>query len=254
MPRSDAGSPLNAYSRSPSPDVRRRVKSPSRSPSPRHRSSRDGGYRRGSGFTGASRDNPEPSKCLGVFNLSRSTTEDILREEFERFGKVERAQLVIDRPTGESRGFGFIYFKNVDDAKEAREKMSGASLDGRELRVDFSVTKRAHSPTPGQYMGQKTAFFGRNDRGSDRGYERRDRGGHDRGSYGRDRDRGYGRDRGSYGRDRDRGYGGRPSYGGGGGGGGGYRGRDDRGARHRSESPSPPRHRHARSRSRSDSP
>ncbi|CAO2604218.1 Transformer-2 protein homolog beta [Lemmus lemmus] len=48
----------------------------------------------------------------------------------------------------------FVYFENVDDAKEAKECANGMELDGRRIRVDFSITP--HTPTPGIYMGRPT--------------------------------------------------------------------------------------------------
>ncbi|KAI8581143.1 hypothetical protein K450DRAFT_233295 [Umbelopsis ramanniana AG] len=56
-------------------------------------------------------------------------------------------------------------------------------IDGRSVRVDFSMTRRPHTPTPGEYMGEKRRGGG-SDRGGDRG-DRGDRGGDRR--YGRRR-------------------------------------------------------------------
>ena len=56
--------------------------------------------------------------------------------------------------TGRSRGFGFVYFDNREDAEEAKERANGMELDGRRIRVDFSITKRPHTPTPGVYVGR----------------------------------------------------------------------------------------------------
>lgn len=47
-----------------------------------------------------------------------------------------------------------MYFERVDDAAEAKERANGMELDGRDIRVDFSITKRAHTPTPGMYVGR----------------------------------------------------------------------------------------------------
>merc|ERR1712029_642532 len=71
--------------------------------------------------------------------------------------------------TGRSRGFAFIYYENQDDANEARNAMNGADLDGRKIRVDFSITKRPHTPTPGMYMGRPSRDFRRGGRGGYRG-------------------------------------------------------------------------------------
>uniref|UniRef100_A0A0K0DEV7 RRM domain-containing protein n=1 Tax=Angiostrongylus cantonensis TaxID=6313 RepID=A0A0K0DEV7_ANGCA len=90
---------------------------------------------------------------LGCFNLSVYTTEKDLRELFGEFGEIEKVELVYDHPTGRSRGFGFVYFERLEDACAARDKLSGQEIDGHKIRVDYSLTKRAHTPTPGQYMG-----------------------------------------------------------------------------------------------------
>lgn len=128
-----------------------------------------------------SRDAPEISTCLGVFGLSLYTTERELEKEFSKFGPLEKVQVVLDGKTGRSRGFAFVYFEAVDDAKAAKDAMCDTEIDGRRIRVDYSITKRSHTPTPGVYMGKPTY---RSERGGG-GY----RGG---GGGGRYDDRGYG--------------------------------------------------------------
>lgn len=49
-----------------------------------------------------------------------------------------------------------MYFERLEDAKVAKEQCSGMEIDGRRIRVDFSITERAHTPTPGVYMGRPT--------------------------------------------------------------------------------------------------
>src|SRR5438034_10557745 len=74
------------------------------------------------------------SKNLYVGNLSFQTTADDLREAFAQFGTVARAQVVTDRETGRSRGFGFVEME--DGAEEAVAKMNGANFQGRTLTVN----------------------------------------------------------------------------------------------------------------------
>lgn len=124
------------------------------------------------------RANPDPNCCLGVFGLSLYTTERDLREVFSKYGPIADVSIVYDQQSRRSRGFAFVYFENVDDAKEAKERANGMELDGRRIRVDFSITKRPHTPTPGIYMGRPTYGSSRRrdyyDRGYDRGYDDRD--------------------------------------------------------------------------------
>ncbi|GAB6033359.1 phosphatidylinositol kinase- protein Tra2, variant 2 [Chamberlinius hualienensis] len=126
----------------------------SRSRSPRRRRSRSpmSNRRRHVG----NRENPPPTRCLGVFGLSLYTQERDIREVFSKYGNVEEVQIVYDAQTGKSRGFSFVYFENCEDAQLAKERCNGLEVDGRRIRVDYSITQRAHTPTPGIYMGKPT--------------------------------------------------------------------------------------------------
>merc|ERR1719210_1806911 len=143
-----------------------------------------------------SRDQPERNHCLGVFGLSLYTTERELEKEFSKFGPIEKLQVVLDGKTGRSRGFGFVYYESLDDAQAAKEAMCDTEIEGRRIRVDYSITKRPHTPTPGVYMGRPT--YSRGGGGGGRGYDRGGGGGYGRRDYGGGGgggDRGYGRGR-----------------------------------------------------------
>ncbi|XP_070800546.1 transformer-2 protein homolog alpha isoform X3 [Pituophis catenifer annectens] len=147
------------YTRSRSHSHRRRSRSRSYTPEYRRRRSRShspmSNRRRHTGSRVCSA-NPDPNTCLGVFGLSLYTTERDLREVFSRYGPLSGVNVVYDQRTGRSRGFAFVYFERIDDSKEAMEHANGMELDGRRIRVDYSITKRAHTPTPGIYMGRPT--------------------------------------------------------------------------------------------------
>ncbi|XP_067360220.1 transformer-2 protein homolog alpha isoform X2 [Channa argus] len=148
-------------SRSYSPEYRRR-RSQSTSPMSnrrRHAGSRSHDFTKEGYSHGGDADvraNPDPSTCLGVFGLSLYTTERDLREVFSRYGPLAGVNVVYDQRTGRSRGFAFVYFERLEDSKEAMERVNGMELDGRRIRVDYSITKRPHTPTPGIYMGRPT--------------------------------------------------------------------------------------------------
>jgi cold-inducible RNA-binding protein len=74
------------------------------------------------------------SKNLYVGNLPFTTTDEDLREAFSAYGTVARAQVISDRETGRSRGFGFVEMESGGDA--AIEGMNGKELDGRSLTVN----------------------------------------------------------------------------------------------------------------------
>jgi RNA recognition motif-containing protein len=74
------------------------------------------------------------SKNLYVGNLSFQTTADDLLEAFGQYGTVTRAQVVEDRETGRSRGFGFV--EMADGADQAISNLNGAMFQGRTLTVN----------------------------------------------------------------------------------------------------------------------
>ena len=75
------------------------------------------------------------AKKLYVGNLSYSTTEDELRELFEKHGSVESVNLIVDRDTGRSRGFAFVEM-DPGGADAAISALNGQDLGGRSLRID----------------------------------------------------------------------------------------------------------------------
>lgn len=74
------------------------------------------------------------SKNLYVGNLTFQTTSDDLRQMFEEFGTVTSAQVVMDRETGRSRGFGFVEMQDGGD--EAIQALNGRDVGGRALTVN----------------------------------------------------------------------------------------------------------------------
>jgi RNA recognition motif-containing protein len=74
------------------------------------------------------------SKKLYVGNLTFQTTSDDLRQMFEEFGTVTSAQVVMDRDTGRSRGFGFVEMDGGGD--EAIRALNGRDVGGRALTVN----------------------------------------------------------------------------------------------------------------------
>jgi RNA recognition motif-containing protein len=95
-------------------------------------------------------------KKLYVGNLPFSATEDSLREAFLQFGTVESVNIITDRDTGQSKGFGFLELATQQEAASAITKMNGSEMDGRTLKVSEAQAKvpREGSGTGrGQYGG-----------------------------------------------------------------------------------------------------
>ena len=74
------------------------------------------------------------SKNLYVGNLSYTVTSDDLQAAFGQHGTVTSAQVVMDRDTGRSRGFGFVEMS--DGAEAAMDALNGSDLKGRNLSVN----------------------------------------------------------------------------------------------------------------------
>ena len=70
-----------------------------------------------------------------VGNLSREVTEDELRQAFEPFGQVTSVNVIKDRYSGESRGFGFVEMATKSEAQAAINGLNGTSLGERTLSV-----------------------------------------------------------------------------------------------------------------------
>ncbi len=71
-----------------------------------------------------------------VGNLSRDVTEQDLRQAFEAFGEVATVNIITDRFSGESRGFGFVEMPAKTDAQSAIDGLNGKDLKGRSLTVN----------------------------------------------------------------------------------------------------------------------
>ncbi len=75
-------------------------------------------------------------KKLFVGSLAWATDSSGLRAAFERFGDIEEAQVISDRETGRSRGFGFVTFTEEGVTQNAISEMNGSDLDGRPIVVN----------------------------------------------------------------------------------------------------------------------
>ena len=143
-------------------------------------------------------------KKLYVGNLSYSTTSEDLQQLCSEHGSVVSAQVIMDRESGRSKGFGFVEMGTDEEAQAAISALNGRAVGGRNLRVNESIPQ---APRSGGFGGGGGAGGG-----GGFGGRRSGGGGSGGGGYG-----GGGSGGGGYG-------GGGGGYGGGGGGGGGYGG------------------------------
>jgi len=92
------------------------------------------------------------STKLFVGNLSFNTTENDLQDAFAAHGTVVEANLMMDRMSGRSRGFGFITMSTPEEAQKAIEALNGSQIDGRAVTVNIAKP-REERPAGGSRGG-----------------------------------------------------------------------------------------------------
>jgi RNA recognition motif-containing protein len=80
-----------------------------------------------------------------VGNLSFTTTEADLKEAFQAFGEVSSCNIIKDKSSGQSRGFGFVEMPNKDEAQKAMSMLNGKDLKGRTLKVNEAKPRTEQS-------------------------------------------------------------------------------------------------------------
>lgn len=137
-----------------------------------------------------------PGSNLFVTGIHPRLSEAEVSRLFEKYGEVEKCQIMRDPHTKESRGFGFVKMVTSDQADAAKEGLQGEPIDGRTLSIEKARRARPRTPTPGKYFGPpKREGGGPGGPGGPGGrgggrfgdrYDDRRRGGYGGGGYGRD--------------------------------------------------------------------
>jgi len=78
---------------------------------------------------------------LYVGNLPYSANQQTLQDAFGNCGTVESANVIMDRDTGQSKGFGFVEMSSEGEAQKAIQELNGSSIDGREIKVNEAKPK-----------------------------------------------------------------------------------------------------------------
>mmetsp|Transcript_4769 Transcript_4769/g.9707 ORF Transcript_4769/g.9707 Transcript_4769/m.9707 type:complete len:97 (+) Transcript_4769:2-292(+) len=81
------------------------------------------------------------TKKLFIGGIPWAFDSEDLKEAFSEFGTVAEANIVYDRETGRSRGFGFVTFEEEDAAKKACDEMNEAEVGGRTVNVNFAKAR-----------------------------------------------------------------------------------------------------------------
>ena len=122
-----------------------------------------------------------PSRCLGIFGLNERTTERDIEKMFGSYPGYSNCRLITDYISNRNRGFGFMNFDTVEDAtyvctvhsfwnyslklhlhalfiSQVRDKCNGKEIQGRVVRIEYSLSQRATTPTPGMYFGVRARY------------------------------------------------------------------------------------------------
>ena len=102
---------------------------------------------------------------LYVGNLPFSTTNQDLSDIFGEIGPVESCNVIEDRETGRSRGFGFVEMANKEDGERAIAELNGKEFNGRELKVNEA------KPQERRAGGGGGGYGGGGNRGGGGGYD-----------------------------------------------------------------------------------
>jgi cold-inducible RNA-binding protein len=101
------------------------------------------------------------SKKLYVGNLTFDVTDDQLRGMFDSFGSVQSAQVIMDRDTGRSKGFGFVEMSNDQEAQAAIAGLTGQMSGGRALTVNEAKPKEDRPRSGGGGGGGRGGYGGK---------------------------------------------------------------------------------------------
>ena len=86
-----------------------------------------------------------------VGNLSYSTSEEDIRTAFSAFGTVDSADLIMDRGTGRSKGFGFVEMSVDSEGQAAIDALNGKDVDGRSLNVNVAKPREERPQRSSRY-------------------------------------------------------------------------------------------------------
>jgi RNA recognition motif-containing protein len=88
---------------------------------------------------------------LYIGNLPYSADQQTLQDAFGKCGTVESANVIMDRDTGKSKGFGFVEMSSSAEAQKATQEINGSTIDGREVKVNEAKPQEKRSGGGGRW-------------------------------------------------------------------------------------------------------
>lgn len=98
-------------------------------------------------------DATNPGSNLFVTGIHPRLSEEEVTRLFEKYGVVEKCNIMRDPHTRDSRGFGFVKMTTSDEADAAKDGLQGVVYEGRTLSIEKARRARPRTPTPGKYFG-----------------------------------------------------------------------------------------------------
>lgn len=95
-----------------------------------------------------------------VSNLSFHTTDEDLKNLFEKFGAVSSAKVIMDKVSGRSRGFGFVEMPSEEEGKEAMSSLNNKEIEGRAIAVSIAKEKEDRGGGGGFSRGGSGGGYG----------------------------------------------------------------------------------------------
>jgi len=87
---------------------------------------------------------------LYIGNLPYSVNQQTLQDAFGKCGTVESANVIMDRNTGKSKGFGFVKMSSNAEAQKAIQEINGSTIDGHEVKVNEAKPQEKRSTIDGR--------------------------------------------------------------------------------------------------------
>ena len=97
------------------------------------------------------------AKKLYVGNLPYGVSDSDLERVFQAHGSVQSAQVIVDRDTGRSKGFGFVEMRNDQDAQKAIQALNGQDFNGRALTVNEARTREERAGGRREFGGSRAS-------------------------------------------------------------------------------------------------
>jgi cold-inducible RNA-binding protein len=117
-------------------------------------------------------DSKEKRMKIYIGNLSYDVTESDLRQAFEPLGQIASINVIMDKYTGRSKGFGFVEMPSADEAQAAIKALNGKELKGRAITVNEARPRPENKGDRGGYGGGRGGMRGRSGYGGGKGGRR----------------------------------------------------------------------------------